>query len=250
MPEWNRGPCSGETHDLTIGDTMTPDPTPPNSSVHIPYDQSPQPYHKAVADLVSRYCAEAAVTLDIGVGVGHCLALIQTKRPDLELVAADIDANCLAITATRAKLSRSLLINDVEELLDDVPRYDCVILSHSLEHMLEPARVVRGVLKTIRPGGVLILAVPNPVRPDIIISNLFRKKNVNLGHVYAWDRSHWMNFLEEILQLQVVQYAEDYFQFPFRLSRRFPVLHPLEQALVRAFPWFSMSNIAVIRHTD
>lgn len=220
-----------------------------NTSVHIPYDQRPQPYHLVVADLVSRYCSEGGVALDIGVGVGHCLALVQAKRPDIDLVGADIDENCLAITGSRVRLSQKLLIQDVEELFDETPKYDCVIMSHSLEHMLEPANVIMKVMKIIRPGGVLILAVPNPVRPNIIVTNLFRKKNVNLGHVYAWDRSHWMNFIEVILKLKVIQYAEDYFQFPLQLSERFPFLRPLELFLVRLFPWFSMSNIVAIRKT-
>lgn len=221
-----------------------------NTSVHIPYDQKPQPYHEVVADLVRRHCPQGAVALDIGVGVGHCLALIQAKRPDIKLVGADIDENCLAITGSRVNLSEKRLIKDVEELFDGVPRYDCVIMSHSLEHMLEPARVVREIMKTIRPSGVLILAVPNPVRPNIMATNLLRKKNVNLGHVYAWDRSHWMNFIEVILGLKVIQYAEDYFQLPFRLSERLPLLRPLELFLVRFFPWFSMSNIVAIRQTS
>lgn len=220
-----------------------------NTSVHIPYDQKPQPYHAVVADLVRKHCPQGAVALDIGVGVGHCLALIQAKRPDIKLVGADIDKNCLAITGSRVNLSEKRLIKDVEELFDGVPKYDCVIMSHSLEHMLEPARVVREIMKTIRPGGVLILAVPNPVRPNIMATNLLRKKNVNLGHVYAWDRSHWMNFIEVILGLKVIQYAEDYFQLPFRLSDRLPLLRPLELFLVRFFPWFSMSNIVAIRQT-
>ncbi len=220
-----------------------------NTSVHIRYDQKPQPYHAVVADLVRKHCPQGAVALDIGVGVGHCLALIQAKRPDIKLVGADIDENCLAITGSRVNLSEKRLIKDVEELFDGVPKYDCVVMSHSLEHMLEPARVVREIMKTIRPGGVLILAVPNPVRPNIMATNLLRKKNVNQGHVYAWDRSHWMNFIEVILGLKVIQYAEDYFQLPFRLSERLPFLRPLELLLVRFFPWFSMSNIVAIRQT-
>jgi 2-polyprenyl-3-methyl-5-hydroxy-6-metoxy-1,4-benzoquinol methylase len=221
-----------------------------NTSVHIPYDQKPQPYHRAVSGLVARYCPKDAVMLDIGVGVGHCLALVHEKRPDIRFVGADIDQNCLDITGSRVKFEQTLLINDVGDLFDGVPKFDCVVMSHSLEHMLEPARVVKEVMKIIRPGGILVLAVPNPVRPQIIATNLLRRKNVNLGHVYAWDRSHWMNFLEVILGLKVIEYAEDYFQLPFRLAERLPFLRPLELFLVRLFPWFAMSNIAAIRQTS
>lgn len=221
-----------------------------NTSVHIPYDQKPQPYHRVVADLVSRHCKKDGVMLDIGVGVGHCLSLVQSKRPDIRLMGADIDQNCLDITGSRVKFDQTLLISDVDDLFDGIPKYDCVTMSHSLEHMLEPARVVREVMKIIRPGGVLVLAVPNPVRPQIFTTNLLRRKNVNLGHVYAWDRSHWMNFIEVILGLKVIEYAEDYFQLPFKLSERLRFLRPIELLLVRLFPWFAMSNIVAIRQTS
>jgi hypothetical protein len=58
------------------------------------------------------------------------------------------------------------------------------------------------------------------------------------------------HFLEVILQLRVEECAEDYFQLPFQLSMKWPFLRPLELFLVRFFPWFSMSNIAVIRRTS
>jgi hypothetical protein len=82
----------------------------------------------------------------------------------------------------------------------------------------------------------------------VFFGNLRRRHYVNRGHAYAWDRSHWMNFLEEILGLEVVRYAEDEVKvFSDRLSQRFAPLKSFEIGLARWAPWWSFSNIAVVR---
>jgi ubiquinone/menaquinone biosynthesis C-methylase UbiE len=216
-------------------------------SVHIPYDQSPMPYHQVVAGLVCKYAAKDASVLDIGCGVGHCLAIVREQRRDIGLTAADIDMECLRITNERVGLDGKLLVSNVEELFVGDVNFDGIVMSHSLEHMISPVLIVQGVMRRLKPGGFLILAVPNPVRLNIIISNIRRRKNVNLGHVMAWDRSHWMNFVEVIMKLNVLEYAEDYFPLPRQWGDRHRWVRWLELRLVRMFPWFSLSNIVVVR---
>jgi 2-polyprenyl-3-methyl-5-hydroxy-6-metoxy-1,4-benzoquinol methylase len=218
-----------------------------DDNIHIRYDQVAKPYHLVVARLMCRYAPPNASVLDIGCGVGHCLVEIRRLRPDIRLVAADIDKNCLDLTDSRVGLDGRLLISAVEDLFGRGGDYDGVIMSHSLEHMQAPVTVAREVAKLIRQGGVLILAVPNPVRLTVMISNLRRRRNVNRGHVMAWDRSHWMNFIENILGFDVIEYAEDYFQLPFKWGERIPGARAVELKLVRWFPWFSMSNIVALR---
>ena len=95
------------------------------------------------------------------------------------------------------------------------------------------------------------MAVPNPARPSVLIGNIFRKHYVNHGHVVAWDRSHWVNLLERIMKLDVVEYASDTVIIcPERIKKRLPSLKRLEMALAVILPWWSFSNIAVIRKTE
>ncbi|MCL4219586.1 MAG: hypothetical protein KJ052_21610, partial [Candidatus Hydrogenedentes bacterium] len=61
------------------------------------------------------------------------------------------------------------------------------------------------------------------------------------------DRSHWMNFIEVVLGLKVIEYAADYFQFPGSFSEKLRIVRKVELALVKLFPWFSMSNIVAVR---
>ena len=217
---------------------------PANTNVHIPYDLQHKSYHKAVADLVREHVPEKGEVLDIGCGVGHTLVEVQQQRPDLRLVASDMDAKCLAITAERVDLSESIQAT-ADHLFPAERQFDCVIASHVLEHTYHPVDFVRGVMGLLKPGGVAVLAVPNPVRPTVVWSNLFRRHYVNRGHVVAWDRSHWINFLENILDLNVVEYASDFVPLP--LVSGLPVFRRLEAGLARLTPWLAFSNIAVVR---
>jgi len=97
----------------------------------------------------------------------------------------------------------------------------------------------------LSPGGILVLAVPNPLRPTVIWRSILRQNYANRGHVCAWDRSHWMNFLENILQLNVLCYSQDYVPVPF--LRKFSLFRPLEELIAQILPWFAYSNIAVIQ---
>jgi hypothetical protein len=99
--------------------------------------------------------------------------------------------------------------------------------------------------------GHLLLAVPNPVRPTVFFGNIRKKHYVNPGHVYSWDRSHWMNLLERVLGLDVVEYASDEVKlFSWRMLRAVPRLKTVEIALSRWVPWWSFSNIAVVRKAE
>jgi len=50
-------------------------------------------------------------------------------------------------------------------------------MSHVLEHLLRPADVIVEMMKMLRLNGIMILAVPNPVRPDVFLAAI-RKKNM------------------------------------------------------------------------
>jgi 2-polyprenyl-3-methyl-5-hydroxy-6-metoxy-1,4-benzoquinol methylase len=223
---------------------MTNQKNRPN--VHISYEQQVYPWHQEIARLVNKYASESASLLDIGCGVGNTLAEIRKLNKSIKLFASDIDDNTLAITLNRVDLEQSIKINTVEDLFDTELTFDIIVMSHVLEHTYRPLDILKGVIKMLRPNGILILAVPNPVRLSVFLGNIFKKHYVNRGHVYAWDRSHWINFLENIAGLNVEEYSQDIFGIP--IIGRFKIFRPFQIWLAKILPWLAFSNIAVIRN--
>ena len=166
--------------------------------------------------------------------------------PDLRIDVADAYPACIEATANHGNVNRTFLIDEIGFDVASVvsPEYDIAIMSHVLEHLVFPAKALEDVFSVLRPGGVIVVAVPNPVRPSVFLSNLFKFHYVNRGHVHCWDRSHWQNFLERIMGYEVLEYSTDFVQLPF--CTRFSALRTAGEVMVKVAPWWGFSNIAVI----
>ena len=217
-------------------------------NIHLPYHQRLQAHHRKLAALAHRYTPRGRV-LDVGCGLGHTLAELHRLDSGLELHAADMDAVCL--DSTREKVPGVIAIAmrpdrlDVDSLGSG---YQTVLMSHVLEHLQRPSEAVEQLLSTVRPGGHLILGVPNPVSPVNFILTMLRIRRVNPGHLQTWDRPHWMNLLETRMGLQVVEYAEDETRlFPVRWKQRARLLEWIQVGLAKLLPWWAHTQFAVIR---
>ncbi len=217
-------------------------------SVHIPYNMKLRPYHKVVAEKAVKLLPKDGRMIEIGCGVGITLAIINKHRPDVHIDAADIDSTCLQLTGERVPGAKIITILEDRSFKELGANYDLIVASHVVEHLKNPYDSIKQFMDMLKPGGYLIVAVPNPVRPNIFFGNIFKKDYVNRGHVYAWDRSHWINFLERILKLNVVEYPVDFIPvFPFSKFTGKSWARNLQMAFAKVIPWWSFSNMAVIK---
>ena len=219
------------------------------TSIHIPYDLPLRPYHKIMARLVQKYAPRDGRILDVGCGVGNMLELVRAGGEQYICVGADIDQHCLDLAQARVRMDRAIRIDDVLDLAEPsiaAGTYDVVVLSHVLEHVMRPYDTVKALMDLLNPGGHLILAVPNPVRPDVMFYNMFRRfDKINKGHVQTWDRATWRNFLESILGLNVVDYPMDFIRVPG--LDKFQCVHPILHVGAVIFPGFARSCMAVVK---
>ena len=231
---------AGSGYNVSMADRENP---------HIGDDKQFTYYHRVVQGLVVKYTPPGGRVLDIGCGMGHLLALIRDADRDYVLTGADAFENCLETTSKRVPEASRILIGDEHFETEKLGGpYEAVTMIHTLEHVLDPVASVRGAMSLVEPGGHLFLAVPNPVRPQMFVASLIRHHYVNRGHVCAWDRSHWMNFLGNILDLDVVEYAQDEVRlFPSRVCKWIPPMKMIEVGASKLTPWWSFSNIAVVR---
>ncbi|HKK94651.1 MAG TPA: class I SAM-dependent methyltransferase [Longimicrobiales bacterium] len=224
-------------------------------SVHVSYDHEDVEYHRVIADRIRRYVPGGGRILEVGPGAGNIFRLLRGDAgTSWDLAAADIDPVCLAILRETVSddIDTRVLPEDRFSLDGFDAPFDAIVMSHVLEHIPHsPVDVVRHALARLTERGVLILAVPNPVRPHVIVGNLVRRHYVNPGHVVSWDPSHWRNFLEAWVGAEVVEYPADEVRIvPGRIKRIPGIGAPVrwaERHVARALPWFAYSNMAVLR---
>lgn len=95
--------------------------------------------------------------LDVGCGRGILLGLLRARGWE----TSGVEFNDTAAEHARAELGLSVSTGGfLEASLPDRP-FDVVVLWHVLEHLPHPVEALRRCREIVRPGGLLVVAVPN-----------------------------------------------------------------------------------------
>ena len=119
----------------------------------------------ATADAVGTQAAGVAANpgsfLDIGCGEGWALAYFQ--RQGWEVLGLDFSSFSLEKfhPALRDRLRTGDLYEELQTLVAAGQQFDVLWLDNVLEHVLEPAELLRLCRALVNPGGVLVVDVPN-----------------------------------------------------------------------------------------
>lgn len=143
--------------------------------------------------LVKKYVIEGGggncCILDVGVGIGRLLSLIKGALPGaaLETYGMDISESYL-----RKCIDKGLTV--IYSRIEDMPfsdnTFDIVTCTDVLEHVLDLNFCVKKLLDVVRPGGYLIIRVPN--REDL---------SPYLSSGYPYGYAHLRSFEENSLRL-------------------------------------------------
>jgi SAM-dependent methyltransferase len=113
-----------------------------------------------------------------------------------------------------------VLVHDISQ---DIPfaasTYDFVFCLEVLEHVPHPFRTLSEIHRVLKPGGVLVLSVPNPYHFKEIIWHLFRIPD-RQGHFYAWTRQT-MTRLGELAGFRLERTAGTYLHPPIPMVASF-----------------------------
>lgn len=144
---------------------------------------------------------DARNILDCGCGTGRLGSQVK-MRQECKVVGVEIDA----VAASQAdKVLDTVIAADIEDRgfeqsLPDTA-YDCVIMADILEHLRDPWGTVRKIADRIKPGGVLIVSVPN-VAHFSVIGPLVTRQRWHYDDSGILDRGHLRFFtLPEITAL-------------------------------------------------
>ncbi len=120
--------------------------------------------------------------LDVGCGEGWALAYFQ--RQGWNVLGLDFSSFSLEQfhPALRGHLRAGDLYEELQKLLDENQQFDVLWLDNVLEHVLDPAELLRRCRRLTRPGGVLLVDVPNDL-------SALQQHLLAAGHI---DRPFWV----------------------------------------------------------
>ena len=134
--------------------------------------------------------------LEVGVGGGHVLA----RFPGMQRTGIDLSPTMLQRARRRLGADVELLQGSADQLPFDDATFDVVLCTEVLEHVVEPARVVRELMRVAAPGARVVVSIPNEaiidrakrmIRRMPIIRTLLRTlaSEGNEWHLHHLDRS-------------------------------------------------------------
>jgi SAM-dependent methyltransferase len=114
-------------------------------------------YGRRVARVARLLNVSPGRVLDIGCGPGFLLKEFQQRGWE----AHGTELNEMAAAHARQQLGLSVTTGRVETLPFPPEHFDAVVLWHVLEHLLQPHDMLAEAARLLRPGGILLVGVPN-----------------------------------------------------------------------------------------
>jgi len=184
--------------------------------------------------------------LDIGCGRGEILKKLANRG--INCVGLDLDPVCVKRSSQYAHCVQGDAAHAADYFREN--SFDVVIASHILEHLPSPISAIEQMKLVSKRW--LILAVPNLSSVDSLGGEWYKywknKLHVNPNHVYGWNRSHFIVFLEKHCGLNIFKMPSDIVLFPLPkpvYEVAYPLLEPLLKILTYPFPTFGSSLLVL-----
>ena len=113
---------------------------------------------RLVVDAIRRFFPAARSVLEVGCGTGIILAAIRRRLPEVALCGGDAFVEGLKVAATRVPDARLLQFD--ARRVPFVEEFDVMCALDVLEHVLEDDLLLSQAWRVIRPGGGIVLTVP------------------------------------------------------------------------------------------
>lgn len=115
---------------------------------------------QSINELATSYISENGKRiLDIGPGFGHVIHALGVHLGSDQLTAIEFSEICVEHLES---VGIRVFNNSADEILPDLDEeFDVIVLSHSLEHLLDPLGMLRLIAGRLATHGILIVEVPH-----------------------------------------------------------------------------------------
>jgi len=155
------------------------------------------PFANSRAEVALSLLAGGERLLDLGCWTGAFLARVERAQRYRRLVGVDIVAAGVDAACARGFDARVVDLN-ADPLPFPDAHFDGVVHLAVLEHLFDPFAVIREIHRVLRPGGELVIAVPNVASLTNRLRILFGRIPVTSSDA-GWDGGHLHYFSKHAL---------------------------------------------------
>ena len=114
-------------------------------------------YESVRPEIVDLVPAGARRVLDLGCSTGWLAGALK-ERGEVEVVGIEREPAYAAIARERCD---RVVVGDVQDVPDDLGRFDCLVAADVLEHLVDPWSALEGYARLLEPGCRAIVSLPN-----------------------------------------------------------------------------------------
>lgn len=107
-------------------------------------------------DIMETFLPKRGTVLDVGASRGYFLKEAKARGWSI----AGIESGYDAVLFAKERFGIDVEHGSIESIDLGKQRFDCIHMSHVLEHLYDPVDSVKKLLASLRPGGLLIIEVP------------------------------------------------------------------------------------------
>ena len=143
-------------------------------------------------DILKLITRHHSIILDVGCGAGGLAGILLSNGHIVDgITISSIEYK------TAQKFIRNIFIHDLETgLPEDILelKYDYVVCSHVLEHIVYPDKLLKDIYKILKPQGCLLIALPNIMLYKSRLKLISGKFEYEIAGI--WDNTHvkWYTF--------------------------------------------------------
>lgn len=149
----------------------------------------------STADRIDSYketielCEKEGVTftegkaIDVGCGTGHFLSVLKKKHPSIFVTGTDFSEESISVSKQVNEDGEFFVMDIFNIPVEQLNKYDYVICSEVLEHLLHPETALKNILQLAKHNGYIILTVPNG------------RIDTYGGHINFWSPESWQSFI-------------------------------------------------------
>jgi SAM-dependent methyltransferase len=128
----------------------------------------------------------------VGAGAGATLKWIKSVYPEAKTTGVELNP---ALERELAKIADVVIIGKIEERLSELQSYDLILLLDVLEHLVDPAGILRRITGLLKPGGHVIASLPNIAHLSVSLPLLVGRR-FSYTDAGILDRTHLKFFVE------------------------------------------------------